>query len=59
MAGPTVSCRLAPGSDQVRGRNRGRADLDQVVEVRVAGGGIGEHQLDKADDDGEVVAQKV
>ncbi|HXD20727.1 MAG TPA: hypothetical protein VN654_27135 [Vicinamibacterales bacterium] len=41
------------------GRNGGRADLDQIVEMRIAGGGIGEHELNEANDDGEVIAQKV
>ena len=29
------------------------------IEMRIAGSGIAEHQLDKANDNGEVVAQKV
>jgi hypothetical protein len=51
-------CPLPP-ADQVCGGRGGRANLDQVIEMRIAGRGIGEHQLDKADDNGEVVAQKV
>src|SRR6185295_1443657 len=49
---------LSP-ADQVRGGHGGRADLDQIIEMCIAGSGIGEHQLDKAHDYGEVVAQEV
>ena len=51
-----VAARFA---DQIRRSHCGRAGFEQIVEMRLPGPRVGDHQLDEADDHREVVAEEV
>jgi hypothetical protein len=46
-------------SDQTGCGNGGAADFNEIGSTRIVGRSIGKHQLDEAEDDGQVITQRV